>query len=229
MMLRLRNRCRPVDQHAFNRRRVLQGLVAAALPLSTLSCGKGSGGHRQGRAVGGGRTAGNLQSHASGGLCLQGPEQRRPRRRPAALRIPVQQVQRLARGQGILDGGPHSGGLHACAAGHGPGGQEGTGKNRLARASLRRRHHGQERFAVPDLQATGGQADRDSQPLRRGLSVPEKDAGAGEYDARATSKSWRWRHPTCRRRFTRTPSMPIAPANPSAPPLSKPVTRGRCA
>ncbi|HMH29020.1 MAG TPA: ABC transporter substrate-binding protein [Steroidobacteraceae bacterium] len=32
----------PVNQHALNRRRVLQGLVSAALPLSTLSCGKGS-------------------------------------------------------------------------------------------------------------------------------------------------------------------------------------------
>src|ERR1700728_442100 len=43
-MLRLRNGYYPVDQHALNRRRVLRGLVAAALPLSTLSCGKGSGG-----------------------------------------------------------------------------------------------------------------------------------------------------------------------------------------
>lgn len=31
-----------VDQHALNRRQVLQGLVAAVLPLSTLSCAKGS-------------------------------------------------------------------------------------------------------------------------------------------------------------------------------------------
>ena len=41
-MLRLRNGCHPVDQHVLNRRRILQGLVAAALPLGTLSCGKGS-------------------------------------------------------------------------------------------------------------------------------------------------------------------------------------------
>jgi NitT/TauT family transport system substrate-binding protein len=33
-----------VDQFALNRRRVVQGLVAASLPLTTLSCGKGSGG-----------------------------------------------------------------------------------------------------------------------------------------------------------------------------------------
>ena len=44
MMLRLFNRCSTLDPHALNRRRVLQGLAAAALPLSTLSCGKGSSG-----------------------------------------------------------------------------------------------------------------------------------------------------------------------------------------
>jgi NitT/TauT family transport system substrate-binding protein len=48
MMLRLRNRYPIVDEHAFNRRRVVQGLMAAALPLSLLSCGKGSNGNAQG-------------------------------------------------------------------------------------------------------------------------------------------------------------------------------------
>jgi NitT/TauT family transport system substrate-binding protein len=48
MMLRLRNRCHIVDERAFNRRRVVQGLMAAALPLSVLSCGKGSSGNTQG-------------------------------------------------------------------------------------------------------------------------------------------------------------------------------------
>src|ERR1700684_680827 len=41
----------PMDQYALNRRRVLQGLVAAALPLSTLSCGKGSGGIHKGEPL----------------------------------------------------------------------------------------------------------------------------------------------------------------------------------
>jgi NitT/TauT family transport system substrate-binding protein len=48
MMLRLRNRCHLVDEHALNRRKVVQGLMAAALPLSLLSCGKGSNGNAQG-------------------------------------------------------------------------------------------------------------------------------------------------------------------------------------
>jgi NitT/TauT family transport system substrate-binding protein len=48
MMLRLRNRHYAVDEYAFNRRRVVQGLIAAALPLGTLSCGKGSHGNSQG-------------------------------------------------------------------------------------------------------------------------------------------------------------------------------------
>jgi NitT/TauT family transport system substrate-binding protein len=43
MMLRLRNRRYAVDQHTLNRRQVFQGLVAAALPLSALSCGKVGG------------------------------------------------------------------------------------------------------------------------------------------------------------------------------------------
>jgi NitT/TauT family transport system substrate-binding protein len=47
-MLRLRNRCHLVDEYAFNRRRVVQGLMAAALPLSLLSCGKGANGNAQG-------------------------------------------------------------------------------------------------------------------------------------------------------------------------------------
>jgi NitT/TauT family transport system substrate-binding protein len=48
MMLRPRNRCHTVYQHTFNRRQVVQGLMAAALPLSTLSCAKGSNGNTQG-------------------------------------------------------------------------------------------------------------------------------------------------------------------------------------
>jgi NitT/TauT family transport system substrate-binding protein len=40
-----------VNQHVLNRRRVLQGLVGAALPLSTLSCGKGSSGVGQGEPL----------------------------------------------------------------------------------------------------------------------------------------------------------------------------------
>jgi NitT/TauT family transport system substrate-binding protein len=40
-----------VDQYALNRRRVLQGLVAATLPLSTLSCGKGSSGIHKGEPL----------------------------------------------------------------------------------------------------------------------------------------------------------------------------------
>lgn len=40
-----------VDQHAINRRRVLQGLVAAALPLSALSCGEGSSGIAKGEPL----------------------------------------------------------------------------------------------------------------------------------------------------------------------------------
>ena len=53
-MLRLRNRYPLVDEHAFNRRRVVQGLMAAALPLSLLSCGKGSNGNAQAPLVVGG-------------------------------------------------------------------------------------------------------------------------------------------------------------------------------
>jgi NitT/TauT family transport system substrate-binding protein len=37
-----------VTEHAFNRRQVVQGLVAAALPLSVLSCGRGSNGTGKG-------------------------------------------------------------------------------------------------------------------------------------------------------------------------------------
>jgi NitT/TauT family transport system substrate-binding protein len=37
-----------VDEQALNRRQLLQGLVAAALPLSTFSCGKGSRGNAKG-------------------------------------------------------------------------------------------------------------------------------------------------------------------------------------
>jgi NitT/TauT family transport system substrate-binding protein len=40
-----------VDQHALNRRQVLQGLVAATLPLSTLSCGNGSSGIGKGEPL----------------------------------------------------------------------------------------------------------------------------------------------------------------------------------
>jgi NitT/TauT family transport system substrate-binding protein len=40
-----------VNQHALNRRRVLQGLVGAALPLSTLSCGGGSSGVGKGEPL----------------------------------------------------------------------------------------------------------------------------------------------------------------------------------
>jgi NitT/TauT family transport system substrate-binding protein len=40
-----------VDQFALHRRRVLQGLVAAALPLGTLSCAKGSGGYAKGEPL----------------------------------------------------------------------------------------------------------------------------------------------------------------------------------
>jgi NitT/TauT family transport system substrate-binding protein len=50
-MLRLCNRRYFVDQHALNRRKVLQGLVAAALPLSALSCGRGSGGIGKGEPL----------------------------------------------------------------------------------------------------------------------------------------------------------------------------------
>ena len=39
------------QQNAVNRRRVLQGLIAAALPLSTLSCGKGPGGIAEGEPL----------------------------------------------------------------------------------------------------------------------------------------------------------------------------------
>jgi NitT/TauT family transport system substrate-binding protein len=42
MMLRRCNQCDPVDQNALNRRRILQGLLAAALPLGASSCGKSS-------------------------------------------------------------------------------------------------------------------------------------------------------------------------------------------
>ena len=40
-----------MDQFALHRRRVLQGLVAAALPLGTFSCGKGSGGNAKGEPL----------------------------------------------------------------------------------------------------------------------------------------------------------------------------------
>src|SRR5258708_21871478 len=40
-----------VDEQALNRRQVLQGLMAAALPLSTLSCGKGSSGNTKGEPL----------------------------------------------------------------------------------------------------------------------------------------------------------------------------------
>ncbi len=40
-----------VDEQALNRRQVLQGLMAAALPLSTLSCGKRSGGNTKGEPL----------------------------------------------------------------------------------------------------------------------------------------------------------------------------------
>jgi NitT/TauT family transport system substrate-binding protein len=42
---------RPVVQHALNRRQVLQGLAAAALPLSTLSCGNGPSGTAKGDSL----------------------------------------------------------------------------------------------------------------------------------------------------------------------------------
>ena len=45
MMLRVSNRHYAVDEHPFNRRQVVQGLLAAALPLGALSCGKGSNGN----------------------------------------------------------------------------------------------------------------------------------------------------------------------------------------
>src|SRR5579862_3270369 len=50
-MLRPRNRCRPVDQDALTRRRILQGMVAAALPLSMLSCGRNPGGVGKGEPL----------------------------------------------------------------------------------------------------------------------------------------------------------------------------------
>ncbi|MEA3142582.1 MAG: NitT/TauT family transport system substrate-binding protein [Gammaproteobacteria bacterium] len=48
MMLRLRNRRYAVDEYALNRRQVVQGLMAAALPLGALSCGQGSNGNTHG-------------------------------------------------------------------------------------------------------------------------------------------------------------------------------------
>ena len=42
-------------------------------------------------------------------------------------------------------------------------------------------------------------------------------------------RSSRWRRPTCRRRCTRTRSMPTAPASRSARRRRAPATRGRCA
>src|ERR1700722_4450500 len=40
-----------VDEQALNRRQLLQGLMGAALPLSTLSCGKGPSGRTQGEPL----------------------------------------------------------------------------------------------------------------------------------------------------------------------------------
>ena len=51
MIWRLCKQCIAVDEHALNRRRVVQGLFAAALPLGTLSCGKGSGGMATGEPL----------------------------------------------------------------------------------------------------------------------------------------------------------------------------------
>jgi NitT/TauT family transport system substrate-binding protein len=48
MMLRLRNRPSTVDDYTFNRRQVVQGLLAGALPLGVLSCGTGSNSKTQG-------------------------------------------------------------------------------------------------------------------------------------------------------------------------------------
>ena len=47
------------------------------------------------------------------------------------------------------------------------------------------------------------------------------------HDGRTRSRSSRWRRPTCRRRCTRRPSTPIAPASRSAPRRSGPAMRGR--
>ena len=46
--------------------------------------------------------------------------------------------------------------LHAGAAGHGSGRQEDPGEDRIARPSLRRRHHGPERFAYQNFQQLAG-------------------------------------------------------------------------
>jgi NitT/TauT family transport system substrate-binding protein len=50
-MLRLGNWCNTLDPHALNRRQVLQGLAASALPLGALSCGNGSSGIGKGEPL----------------------------------------------------------------------------------------------------------------------------------------------------------------------------------
>ena len=156
-----------VSAHLLGRRQLLQGAMAAALPLSLYGCAGDKG--AQARAADRRRPAGDLQSHAAGGLHGEGREHQGGHG-DQRLRVRVQQVQRLAGDQGIADVRPHPGGLHAGAAGHGPRRQEDPGEDRLARPPLGRGDHGAHRFAVPEVRATSRASASPSRAASRSTS-----------------------------------------------------------
>ncbi len=160
------------------RREVLQGLLAATLPLGMLSCSTEKHGAL---TVGGLPVTCNLTLPV---VCVSNAKRNSTAAtRRSAVRIRIQQVQRLARSEGITHDWADQRGVHAGATRHGSCRQEDTGEDRLARSSLRCGHHGAYRITVSAFPTTSRQADRDSKPLRRRLSVLAENAGSGRDDA----------------------------------------------
>ncbi len=161
--------------HFRHRRQVLQGAAAALL---SVGMGSRALGAEKSLQVGGLPVTCNLTLPVA---CMASAMDANLRQglRPD---IRVQQVQRLARDQGIADVGTAEGRLHAGAADHGSRGQCDTGQGRVAGPSLGRGDHGADRFSVQELQGPHAQACCGTQPLRRRLSLPQEDAGEGRHD-----------------------------------------------
>ena len=169
-----------LSAHLLGRRQLLQGAMAAALPLSLYGCAGDKG--AQARAADRRWPARHLQSHAAGRLHREGREHQGGHGEQR-FRVRVQQVQRLAGDQRVADVEPHPGRVHARAAGHGSRRQEDSREDRVAGSSLGRGDHGAHGFGVSEIRRSQGQAHRHPEPLRRGLPVPAQDAHARKHDA----------------------------------------------
>ncbi len=195
-----------------SRRQVVRSL-AAALPLAAFGCSRTD---PNSLTVGGLAVTCNLTLPVA---CVAKSVANRALSGTPRFDYEYSQVQRLAGDQGILDGGAHPGRLHAGAAGHGPGGQEVSRENRLARTSLRVRSSWCARIALSTFSQLAGK--RIAIPSRFAVDfLFLRRCWRRRTCASRTSRSWKWHRRICRRRSMPTPLMPTAPASLSAPPRS---------